>query len=113
MKSTTNPLDKSKNLNLKFDENNCSQVGEGHLSDVGDEIPPEARRKMGVGQILLVKEPLVVEGGQCSTQVEPLSSQGLKTNQEQDPSPHSSLSRPELPWGGGGSSLHRHLKFLW
>lgn len=58
--------------NVKFDENNGSQVEQSGLCDVGDEIPPQAIRRMGVGQILPIEEPLVVEGeGQCSTQVEP------------------------------------------
>ena len=42
------------------------------LCDVGDEIPPHSLRRMGIGQILPIEEPLVAEGeGQCSTQVEP------------------------------------------
>ena len=58
--------------NVEFDEHNGSQVGQSDLIDVGDEIPPQAIIKMGVGQILPIEEPLVVEGeGQCSTQVEP------------------------------------------
>ena len=46
------------------------------LGDVGDEIPPQAIRRMGVGFYLPIEEHLVAEGeGQCSTQVEPSSSQ--------------------------------------
>ena len=57
--------------NVEFDENNGSQVEQSGLCDVGDEIPPQAIRRMGIGQILPIEEPLVAEGeGQCSTQVE-------------------------------------------
>ena len=54
--------------NVEFDENNGSQVEQSGTCDVGDEIPPQAIRRMGVGFILPIKEPLVAEGeGQCST----------------------------------------------
>ena len=56
---------------MEFDENNGSQVEQSGTCDVGDEIPPQAIRRMGVGFILPIEEPLVAEGeGQCSTQVE-------------------------------------------
>ena len=56
---------------MEFDENNGSQVEQSGLCDVGDEYPPQAIRRMGIGQILPIEEPLVAEGeGQCSTQVE-------------------------------------------
>ena len=48
--------------NMEFDEHNGCQVGQSDLIDIGDEIPPKAIRRMGVGQILPVEEPLVVEG---------------------------------------------------
>src|SRR4051812_37881665 len=71
--------------NMEFDEHNGSQVGQSDLNDVGDEIPPEAIRRMGVGHFLPVEEPLVVEReGQCSTHVEPSPRQDL---QEQDEGP--------------------------
>ena len=58
--------------NVEFDENNGSQVEQSGTCDIGDEIPPQAIRRMGIGQILPFEEPLVAEGeGQCSTQVEP------------------------------------------
>ena len=56
--------------NVEFDENNGSQVEKSGTCDVGDQIPPHAIRRMGVGHILPIEEPLVPEGeGQCSTQV--------------------------------------------
>ena len=57
---------------MEFDENNGFQVEQSGLCDVGDEIPPQTVRRMGIGQILPIEEPLLVEGeGQCSTRVEP------------------------------------------
>ena len=57
---------------MEFDENNGSQVEQSGTCDVGDEIPPQAIRRMGIGHILPIEEPLVAEEeGQCSTQVEP------------------------------------------
>src|SRR4051812_14117703 len=74
--------------NMEFDEHNGSQVGQSDLNDVGDEIPPEAIRRMGVDHFLPVEEPLVVEGeGQCSTHVEPSPPQDQQANQEQDEGP--------------------------
>src|SRR3954469_2839006 len=73
---------------MEFDEHNGSQVGQSDLNDVGDEIPPEAIKRMGVGYFLPVEEPLVAEGeGQCSTQVEPSPPQDQQANQEQDEGP--------------------------
>ena len=64
--------------NVEFDENNGSQVEQSGTCGVGDEIPPQAIRRMGVGFILPIEEPLVAEGeGQCSTQVEPSPTQGV------------------------------------
>ena len=48
--------------NVEFDEHNGSQVGQSDLIDVGDEIPPQAIIRMGVGQMLPVEETRVVEG---------------------------------------------------
>jgi hypothetical protein len=48
--------------NVEFDEHNGSHVGQSDLNDVGDEIPPEAIRRMGVGFFLPIEEPLVAEG---------------------------------------------------
>src|SRR4051812_30873909 len=48
--------------NVEFDEHNGSQADKSDLNNVGDEIPPQDIRRMGVGRILPVEEPLVVEG---------------------------------------------------
>ena len=77
--------------NMEFDENNGSQVDQSGTFDVGDEIPPQAIRIMGVGFILPIEEPLMAEGeGQCSTQVEPSPTQGPHASEEQSegPQPH-------------------------
>ena len=67
-----------------FDENNGSQVAQFHVSDVDDEIPQEAIRRMGVGFFRPIEEPLVVDReGQCSTQVEPSSTQETVAQEEQ------------------------------
>jgi hypothetical protein len=76
---------------MEFDENNGSQVEHSGLCDVGDEIPPQAIRRMGVGQILPIEEPLVAEGeGQCSTQVEPSLKQDPHASEEQSEGPQPS-----------------------
>ena len=70
--------------NVEFDENNGSQVEQSGLCDVGDEIPPQAIRRMGIGQILPIEEPLVAEGeGQCSTRMEPSPPQAPHASDEQ------------------------------
>src|ERR1041385_8078453 len=74
--------------NVEFDEHNGSQVEQSDLLVVDDEIPPQAIIRMGVGHILPIEEPLVVEGeGQCSTHVEPSSSKDQQSNQEQNEVP--------------------------
>ena len=74
---------------MEFDENNGSQVEQSGTCDVGDEIPPQAIRRMGIGHILPIEEPLVAEGeGQCSTQVEPSPTQGPHASEEQHEVPH-------------------------
>ena len=76
---------------MEFDENNGSHVEQSGLCDVSDEIPPQAIRRMGVGQILPIEEPLVVEGeGQCSTQVEPSPTLDPQASEEQREGPQSS-----------------------
>ena len=61
------------------------------LCDVGDEIPPQAIRRMGVGHILPIEEPLVAEGeGQSSTQVEPSPTQDPPASKEQSEGPQPS-----------------------
>ena len=73
---------------MEFDENNGSQVEQSGLCDVGDEIPPQAIRRMGIGQILPIEEPLVAEGeGQFSTQVEPSPPQAPHASDEQRQDP--------------------------
>jgi hypothetical protein len=67
--------------NVEFDENNGSQVEQSGLSDVGDEIPPQAIRRMGVGHFLPEGE------GQCSTQVEPSPMQDPHASEEQNEGP--------------------------
>ena len=47
----------------EFDKNNGSQVEQSGTCDVGDEIPPQSIRRMGVGHILPIEEPLVAWGG--------------------------------------------------
>ena len=74
---------------MEFDENNGSQVEQSGTCDVGDEIPPQAIRRMGVGFILPIEEPLVAEGeGQSSTQVDPSPTQGPHASEEQHEGPH-------------------------
>jgi hypothetical protein len=68
--------------NVRFDEDNGSFVGQSGVHDVGDEIPPQAIRRMGVG---FFRTNLLAEGeGQCSTQVEPsLAEHPQDSNQRQ------------------------------
>ena len=72
---------------MEFDENNGSQVEQSGTCDVGDEIPPQAIRRMGIG-LLPIEEPLVAEGeGQCSTQVDPSPSLDPHASEEQSEGP--------------------------
>ena len=88
------------------------QVAQFHVSDVDDEIPQEAIRRMGVGFFRPIEEPLVVDReGQCSTHVEPSSSSELQAtatgvtaapNQVSDQDPQQQpllppVARPETP----------------
>jgi hypothetical protein len=62
--------------NVIFNENDGSRVEQSGVCDIGDEIPPHAIRRMDVGHLIPIEEHLLAEGeGQCSTQVEPSSSQ--------------------------------------
>jgi hypothetical protein len=62
--------------NMRFDENDGSRVEQHGVFYVGDEIPPHAIRRLGVGHLIPIEEHLLVEGeGLCSTQVEPSPSQ--------------------------------------
>ena len=73
---------------MEFDENNGSQVEQSGTCDVGDEIPPQAIRRMGIGQILSIEEPLVAEGEvQCSTQVDPSPTPDPHASEEQNEGP--------------------------
>jgi hypothetical protein len=57
---------------VRLDEDNGSYVGQSGVHHLGDKIPPQAIRRMGVGFFRLIKGHLLDEGeGQCSTQVEP------------------------------------------
>ena len=47
---------------MSFDEDNGSQGGCIDPLVVGDVIPPVAIRRMGIGEIRPVEEPLVAEG---------------------------------------------------
>ncbi|XP_073354653.1 uncharacterized protein [Aegilops tauschii subsp. strangulata] len=90
--------------NMEFDENNGSQVEQSGTCDVGDEIPPQAIRIMGVGHILPIEEPLVSEGeGQCSTQVEPSPTQDPHASEEQGegPQPNEQDQGQDQPQDGG------------
>jgi hypothetical protein len=83
--------------NMRFDENDGSHVQKSGVCDVGDEIPPHAIRRMGVGHLIPIEEHLFVEGeGLCSMQVEPSPSQtqqdpqcpiDASQRQAQDPQP--------------------------
>jgi hypothetical protein len=54
--------------NVRFDENDGSRVEQSGVCDVGDKIPPQAIRRMGVGYLIPIEEHLLVEGeGLCST----------------------------------------------
>ncbi|KIO96581.1 hypothetical protein QP38_2405 [Levilactobacillus brevis] len=73
---------------VEFDENDGSQVEQSGLYDVGDEIPPQSIRRMGVGHFLPVEEPLVAEGeGQYSTHVEPSPTQDPHASEEHSEGP--------------------------
>jgi hypothetical protein len=62
--------------NVRFDDNDGSRVEQSGVCDVGDEITPQAIRRMGVGHLIPIEEHLLAEGeGLCSTHVEPSSSQ--------------------------------------
>jgi len=91
IESTTSPPDLLKNL-VTWSLMNimAPKWGQSDLIVVDDEISPQAIRRIGVGQILPIEEPLVVEGErQCSTHVEPSPPQDQQANQEQDEGPPS------------------------
>ena len=72
--------------------------------DVGDEIPPQAIIRMGVGHILPIEEPLVAEGeGKCSTQVEPSPTKDPHAFEEQSegPQPNEQDQGQDQPQDGG------------
>jgi hypothetical protein len=48
--------------NMRFDENDGSHVKQRGVFDVGDEIPPLAIRRMGLGHLIPVEEHLLAEG---------------------------------------------------
>ena len=89
---------------MEFDKNNGSQVEQSGTCDVGDEIPPQSIRRMGIGHILPIEEPLVAEGeGQCSTQVEPSPTQDPHASEEQSegPQPREQDQGQDQPQDGG------------
>src|SRR5664279_591668 len=79
-------------IDVRFDEDTGSQGGRIDHDVVGDAIPPIAIRRMGIGEIIPIEEPLVAEGeGQSSTQVEPsLTPIDLHAIQRQASSPQAS-----------------------
>jgi hypothetical protein len=88
--------------NVRFNKNDSSRVEQSCVCDVGDKIPPQAIRRMGVGHLIPIEEHLLAEGkGLCSNQVEPSPSQALQApkglidaNQRQALDPHPSEQRP-------------------
>jgi hypothetical protein len=48
--------------NVRFNENDGSRVEQSGVCDVGDEIPPRAIIKMGVGHLIPIDEHLLEEG---------------------------------------------------
>jgi hypothetical protein len=57
-------------------------VEQSGVCDVGDEIPPQAIRRMGVGHLIPIEGHLLAEGEElCSTQVEPSPSQVPQASQ--------------------------------
>ena len=82
-------------MNMEFEENDESLVGQNGVCDVGDEIPSEAIRITGVGFFRPIEEPLTVDEEElCSPHGEPSPSQvhhpheeSSDANQEQDASP--------------------------
>jgi hypothetical protein len=48
--------------NVRFDENDGSHVEQSGVCDVGDEIPPRAIRRMGVGHLIPIEEYLLAQG---------------------------------------------------
>jgi hypothetical protein len=48
--------------NMRFNENDGSRVEQRGVFDVGDEIPPQAIRRMGVGHLIPIEEHLLAEG---------------------------------------------------
>jgi hypothetical protein len=48
--------------NVRFDENDGSHVEQHGVFDIGDEIPPHAIRRMGVGHLIPIEEHILAEG---------------------------------------------------
>jgi hypothetical protein len=98
--------------NVRFDENDGSRVEQSGVCDVGDEIPPQAIRRMGVGHLIPIEEHYLAEGeGLCSTQLEPSPSQALQApqgpidaNQRQALNPHPSEQGQDQDQVNGGES---------
>jgi hypothetical protein len=98
--------------NMRFDENDGSRVEQSGACDVGDEMPPRAIRRMGVGYLIPIEKHLLVEGeGLCSTQVEPSPSQApqasqgsIDANQRKALDPHPSEQGQDQDQVDGGDS---------
>jgi hypothetical protein len=95
--------------NVRFNKNDGSRVEQSGVCDVGDEIPPQAIRRMGVGHLIPIEEHHLVEGeGLCSTQVEPSPSQApqgpIDANQRQALNPHPREQGQDQDQVNGGES---------
>jgi hypothetical protein len=99
--------------NVRFDENDGFCVEQRGVFDVGDEMPPLAIRRMGVGHLIPIEEHLLAEReGICSTQVEPSPSQtqqaphgpfNASQRQAQDPQPSEHDQDQDHEHGGDSS----------
>jgi hypothetical protein len=99
---------------VRFDENDGSHVEQSGVCDVGNEIPPQAIRRMGVGHLIPIEEHLLAEGERlCSTQVEPSPSPSqapqasqvpTDANQRQALDPHPNEQGQDQDQVDGGES---------
>src|SRR3954468_23068268 len=90
---------------VEFDENNGSFVGQVDVCDADVEIPQDAIRRMGVGFFRPIEEPLVADReGQCSTHVEPSSTQDQQApTVGENPAPTPQSAEDHLSPGQVGS----------
>jgi hypothetical protein len=47
---------------MRFDEDDGSRVEQSGVCDVGDKIPPQAIRRMGVRHLIPIEKHLLAEG---------------------------------------------------